>query len=147
MLRRQKLSKAYLSISCLLIALLSPGCDLASGGKSYKRVVVDKEDEKHIYSCEENFSNDTIEVQAKKADEYLFNKIKESSDKLVRSIFDSVEEESKKEKPSSSWSEFIRKVSFVFNYTSKTLKMQNSIKKEAKQAEKKFGCIFIDIVE
>ena len=150
MLLRQKLLKVSLSISILFVALLFSGCDLASGGKSYKRVVIDKEYEKHIYSCEENFSDASIEVEAKKADEYLFDKIEESSGKLVHSMFDRLEKESKESKEdesSSDWSEFFRKVSFVFDYTSETLEMRGNIKKEATYIEEKFGCVLIETIE
>jgi len=150
MLQRQKLLKVYLSIFFLFVVLLFSGCDLASGGKSYKRVTIDKEDEKHIYSCEENFNDISIEIQAKKSDEYLFNKIEESSEKLVHSMFDRLEKESKESKEdesSSTWSEFFREVSFVFDYTSESLEMQGNIKKEVEYIKEKFGCILIETIE
>lgn len=141
-LLRQKLSRVTFKALLLFISILffTACTNLASGGKEYERITIEIDSEYYIYSCEKNFSDTNTSIQAHNAHTYLFGNIEMEAENMMRPIFDKLDDEEYRENEELSWLDW-------FSLLIESFKMQSNITQHAKDIEKKFGCVFIEVVE
>lgn len=130
------------SLLFLATLFLFTGCNLASGGKEYERVNIEREGDVHLYSCEKDFSSESIKIQAQKADNYLFNKIEDESTNMMNYIIHDIDD-----KNSSTEEGWFDEVRVFFLIAKKTFEFQSNVKDSAEEIVEKFGCVYIDSID